>query len=174
MLADSIRIPSRFVFQGRVKAQFVAKAKELAPELLAAQCLQFRDHAGWVETQEFLWDADLLLLFQGSYEFQVPAKFYDYLRTGIPMFAVTEDGALTDIMSATQSGVWASPQNSDQIAIKLLEAIDLPRKSAAELEKALGDSYHYRTLSRQLSAWIHELVPQSQVTKPPMTDSPRT
>ena len=66
-------------------------------------------------------DADILLLFQGpSCNQQVPAKAYEYLRIGRPIFALTPDISETArLIKRTRAGLIVSPDDSDHIAAEL-------------------------------------------------------
>jgi hypothetical protein len=77
------------------------------------------------------------------------------------MFAVTEEGALTDALQATESGIWVRPGDPRVIADGLLRALRLPKQSAQEVGRRLSGQYHYRVLTKQLSSWIREIATQS-------------
>ena len=151
--AESIQV----VFQGDIDPSHLAEAGRLVPDLLQSKCVEFRARVNWELAWQLLWESDLLLLFQGSHQLQVPAKFYEYLQTGIPILAVTEAGALTDILQATQSGIWAKSDDQREIEDQLLRALQMPRRSREEIMQRLADRYHYRALAGQLSVWIRDL-----------------
>jgi glycosyltransferase involved in cell wall biosynthesis len=145
------------IFQGETDDFYLAQAEEIVPDLLRNTCIQFRGRIDWAQASEIIWQADLLLLFQGNQELQVPAKFYEYLQTGIPIFAITEEGALTDVLEATDSGLWVRPNDPQAIADKLLQALKLRPWSQTEVSNRLSNQYHYRSLAKQLSKWIYQL-----------------
>jgi glycosyltransferase involved in cell wall biosynthesis len=145
------------IFQGDNDPRFVAKATEMVPDLIQSKSVQFRPRRSWQEAWDLLWDADLLLLFQGNHELQVPAKFYEYLQTGTPIFAVTEEGALADVLQATESGVWAPASEPQEIAEKLLTALQLPRRTPEYVTSRFAGQYHYSGLATRLSLWIKEV-----------------
>jgi len=151
--AESFRV----IFQGDINASHLAEATKIVPDLLKSKCVEFRPRVNWEEAWQLLWQSDLLLLFQGTHELQVPAKFYEYLQTGIPILAVTEEGALTDILQATESGIWAKSDDPQAIADGLLRALQMPKHSREEISKRLSNRYHYRALAEQLSLWTREL-----------------
>ena len=144
------------LFQGESEASYLADATRLLHQLIESGCIKFRPRITWEEASKLLWQADLLLLFQGSHALQVPAKFFEYLQTGIPIFAVSEEGALTDLMDETQAGIWVRPQDPREISSKLLEAFQRPARSPAEVSNRFAGPYHYRNLARELSLWIVE------------------
>jgi glycosyltransferase involved in cell wall biosynthesis len=148
----------QLIFQGNLSPDFVVASEQSVSELVDNHCLEFRPRTSWEEAQSTLAKADLLLLFQGHQELQVPAKFYEYLQTGIPIFAVSEVGALTDLLSSTQSGLWASPRNSEEIAYRFLQALKLPRRTPDQVRRLLSGRYRYRELSAKFARWIEELA----------------
>jgi Glycosyl transferase 4-like domain len=164
----------KLVFLGETDLSLISGA-ERAPELIRAGCLEFRRRVGWEEAQQVLWDADLLLLFQGgvrrpgwprSVGIHVPAKFYECLATGKPIFAIADEGALTDLLDSTGSGTWADPGDPSHIASKLLEALELPAYSPHEVQRRLNHRFHFRSLAAQLTSWIRPLTACEAGTPP--------
>lgn len=148
----------RVVFQGDTDPRYLAEASKIVPDLLASDCVQFRDRVNWEQARQLLWESDVLLLFQGSHTLQVPAKFYEYLQTGIPILAVADEGALTDAVQATESGIWVQPGDPRDIADGLLRALEMPKHSPIDVRKRLSDRYDYGVLAKQLSSWIRGLA----------------
>jgi len=155
----------QLIFQGQISGDFIAAAERSCPDLLRSGCLQFRPRVSWEEAQRILAGADRLLLFQGNYELQVPAKFYEYLQTGIPIFAVTEEGALTDLLSSTGSGLWAKPTDPRQIAEQFVEVLQMPRRNPECLEQDLNGKFRYHELASQFGGWVRALASQAQDPK---------
>jgi len=145
------------VFQGDIEASHLETAAKIVPDLLQSHCVEFRARVNWEQAWQLLWNSDLLLLFQGSHELQVPAKFYEYLQTGIPILAVTEEGALTDILQATESGIWVHSGDPQAIADGLLRAMQMPKCSQEGVGNRHSNRFHYRVLAEQLSCWIRKL-----------------
>ena len=152
----------QLVFQGEIDSDYITQAEAICPELLRKRCLEFRPRINRNQAQQVLASADRLLLFQGSHELQVPAKFYEYLQTGIPIFAVTEPGALTDLLQETDSGIWASPSNSNEIAERFLKFLEMPRRSPESLRLDINGKFQYRQLASRLGDWMRELVGSKQ------------
>ncbi len=162
-LVQSGRLDPRtfsLIFQGATSAAFVSAAGNTVPQLLEKKCLEIRPRVSWQEARSTLWEADLLLLFQGNHELQVPAKFYEYLQTGIPIFAVTREGALTDVLAETEAGLSADPENIDQIKQRFLEVLCRPRRSPEFVEDCLAERFHFRALAGRLSESIARLAGQ--------------
>ena len=154
--------PSSFkiLFQGETDASSVAAVHQRAPGLVGNRCIEFQPFIdNWRQAQELLWRADLLLLFSGS-PLEVPAKFYDYLKTGKPIFAVAEPGALTELLDSTGSGIWADPADPAGIAAGLLRALELPGVTPEEAERRWSSQFHFHSLTAQLAGWIRRLAAQ--------------
>jgi len=145
------------LFQGENDPSYLAGAARLVPHLVENGCIRFSPRINWAEASELLWQGDLLLLFQGSHALQVPAKFYEYLQTGVPILAVSEEGALTDVMDATQAGIWVRPGDPREIALKLLQALEWPARNPEDVRKQFAPRYHYRNLARELGLWMEEV-----------------
>jgi glycosyltransferase involved in cell wall biosynthesis len=148
----------KIVFLGEADPSIVDAAYQKAPELVQTGCIKFQPRVSWQQAQEAVWKADLLLLFQGDNKLEVPAKFFEYLPTGKPILAVVEQGALSDILESTASGLWVDPGNPAEIAAKLLQALELPTQSPAEVQRRWFGQYHYRALTEKLAGWIRELA----------------
>jgi glycosyltransferase involved in cell wall biosynthesis len=154
--------PSSFkiLFQGETDASSVAAVHQRAPGLVRDRCIEFQPFIdNWRQAQELMWRADLLLIFSGS-PLEVPAKFYDYLKTGKPIFAIAEPGALTELLDSTGSGIWADPADPAGIAAGLLRALELPSVTPEEAERRWSSQFHFRSLTAQLAGWIRRLAVQ--------------
>jgi glycosyltransferase involved in cell wall biosynthesis len=145
------------LFQGETEPSYLAEAARLVPQLIENGCVRFSPRISSDLAHDLLWRAHLLLLFQGSHALQVPAKFYEYLQTGVPILAVSEDGALPDVIEETESGICVRPGNPGEIAIKLMETLERPARTPEEVKRRFADRYHYRNLAGQLSRWIAEV-----------------
>lgn len=73
--------------------------------------------------------ADGLLLFQGSkFDRQIPAKVYEYLRSGRPIFAlIGSEGDTAAVLCVTGGAVVAPPEDADAIEARLVAFIDALR-----------------------------------------------
>ncbi|MBN1464151.1 glycosyltransferase [candidate division KSB1 bacterium] len=67
-----------------------------------------------------MFDSDILLLYQGNAcDHQIPAKVYEYLRTGKPILAfATENGDTGQLLSANDAGLIISDSDPAAIAAK--------------------------------------------------------
>ena len=148
----------KILFVGDAEQSYAISTEKTFPELTRTGCLVFRPLVKWTQAQEILAKADLLLAFYAN-PLAVPAKFYEYLQTGKPIFAVTPPGALTDILTVTESGLWANPDDVNEIATQFLRALSLPPKNPAEVQARWSGQYHFRSLAARLATWLRELVP---------------
>jgi glycosyltransferase involved in cell wall biosynthesis len=145
-------------FVGEIDLTLKLAVGRLLSELTAAKLIELIPRMNWQAGQRLLRGADLLLLFQGDFKTQVPAKFYEYLQTGKPIFAVAAKGALTELLDSTGSGVWADPADACGIAAGLLRALELPAIPPEEVARRWNGQFHYRSLTAQLAGWISQLA----------------
>jgi glycosyltransferase involved in cell wall biosynthesis len=145
----------KIVFLGPAAPTIVASAHLEARELIENGCIEFRPMVPWEEGQRILDGADVLLIFQGDHG-GVTAKFYEYLRTGKPIFAVAKNGDLTQMLTATGSGIWADPEDPADVGSKFLTALDMPVRSPSEIQH-LAQLYHFRSLAERLAGMIHSV-----------------
>ena len=158
-LWESNRLDSswRVKFVGGIDTGVAEAAVRDLPEVTRGR-IQFEPRVGWTRGQETLRAADVLLLFQGGSGLQVPAKFYEYLQTGKPIFAVTERGATTDAIEATGAGLWANPGDPARIAETFLRVLELPSDVQAEVRLQRESRYHYRALTASLAAQVRAVA----------------
>jgi glycosyltransferase involved in cell wall biosynthesis len=147
----------KILFLGDNDTSLVAGAYEAAPELIQSKCIEFQNQISWQRAQEILGTADVLLLFQGGHRLQIPAKFYEYLKTGKPILAVAEQGALTNLIEDTSSGVWADPGDPERIGQMLLKTLALPPRQPGEIER-FASRFHPEHLTAQLGSWFRQLA----------------
>jgi glycosyltransferase involved in cell wall biosynthesis len=163
--ALSILIKERRLEPGAVRVLFVGNTdptqinacRDVAGELINSGVIEFRKRVEKNEANRLLWEADLLLVFQGRYRAQVPLKFYEYLATGKPVFAVAQPGALSEVMTQTGAGVCCDEDDPRVIAEEFLVALASPAQEAEAVQERWAERFHFRSLSRKLSKWIKEL-----------------
>jgi hypothetical protein len=151
---DSLKV----LFLGDADPGLVGAVREKTPQLIQNHYVEFQPRVNWQQAQQALWEADLLLLFQGEMKLEVPAKFYEYLATGKPIFAVVQEGALSDLLQSTGSGTWADPKDPATIAAKLLDALELRPHPPKEVQQRFYDQYHYHSLTARLAGWFREVA----------------
>src|SRR5262249_49886091 len=87
---DDIRI----ILMGDTDPIIEHNALNSAPEVFRNGMISFCPRVDWDKAVESLWKADILLIFQGHHRTAIPAKFFEYLRTGKPILALAGEGAL--------------------------------------------------------------------------------
>ena len=155
----------RVTFLGYAAPEILAEAQTAAPHLFEGGLIRFLPPVPRREAAEFLAQAGSLLLVQGPHTLQIPAKFYEYLQTGKPVFALTERGALTDLLEETGAGVWSQANDVEDIRRKLSTVLHMPARSAREVGSLYG-RFHYRELTRQLAQWIREVAATRRLREP--------
>ncbi len=150
---DSFRI----LFLGEIGDSSLGYAHKHAPGLIKTRRIEFEPSTDrWQEAQKLLWAADILLVFPGT-QLEVPAKFYEYLKTGKPILAVAEKGALTELVDMTGSGAWADPNDVAGIAQALLKVLKMAPRTPEEVERKWDAQFHFRSLTRRLAGMLQEL-----------------
>ena len=160
---ESVPGAIRFSFLGTVDPCIRELVEKSTPELLQDGTIRFEDRVEFAEAQRRMWGADILVLVQGGHTLQIPAKFYEYLPTGKPMLAISEPGALTDILNETGSGAWAAPDDIDAIKAALFQVLRMPQKSPAEVSTRFG-RFEYRTLTETLASCVGTVVGSPQLS----------
>jgi Glycosyl transferase 4-like domain/Glycosyl transferases group 1 len=145
-------------FVGHVDGSQRVACEKIAGNLIERGVIEFLSPVSKQEATKLLWGADLLLVFQGAYQLQVPLKFYEYLATGKPMFAVAQPGALTDLMTKTRTGIWAEEDNQTQIAERFLAAMDIPAQPPEHIQETWGREFHFRSLTQKLAGWVDSVA----------------
>jgi hypothetical protein len=104
--------------------------------------------------------ADALLLFQGSrYDRQIPAKVYEYLRTGRPIFALVGDQGDTAALLREVSGAEMVPIDEvSTIERRLAEFITILRKGQAPQADAAKIRKYSRRHGAELLAGVLDEV----------------
>lgn len=157
---DSFRI----VFHGDINPSSLADARQYASDLIDGRRIEFEAFIdSWQEAQKILWTADILLVFSAG-PIIVPAKFYEYLKTGKPILAVAEKGALTDLIDMTGSGAWADPNDPTAIANALLKVLQMTPLPPEEVERRWDARFHFRSLTGQLAEWLRDLAARNGVS----------
>lgn len=105
--------------------------------------------------------ADGLLLFQAANcNHQIPAKLYEYLRAGRPVFALTDDAGDTAVtLRAAGLDAIAPLDQRTVIAVRLTKFIaDIVTGSAKLAIPELAARYSRRSQARELAALLEELI----------------
>lgn len=146
------------LFLGDQDPSLIAAAEQRTPELVRNGTIVFRKRVGWHEAQEKLWEADVLLLFQGSLTMEVPAKIFEYLSTGKPILSMVKEGALSELVRLTSAGECADPDDPSDIAQKLQHVLEQPPRDPLQAQQELYDRFHYRSLTSRLAGLIRHMI----------------
>lgn len=106
--------------------------------------------------------ADGLLLFQGAeFDRQIPAKLYEYLRIGRPIFAVvSRSGDTAKLLQQTGGAELASIDDSEQITARLRVFVQAVREGAFRVASdAVVRGYSRCNGAANLAALLDPLVP---------------
>ena len=69
--------------------------------------------------------SDVLLIIQPATKLQIPAKIFEYIAVGKPIFAITGEGATADLIRDECLGVVANPNETGDIMQKLIALVKL-------------------------------------------------
>jgi glycosyltransferase involved in cell wall biosynthesis len=155
----------KVMFVGHTVASQIEACRQVSSELLDRGIIEFHERMDKSEANRLLWQADLLLIFQGQAATQIPFKFYEYLPTGKPIFAVTTAGALNKVMEQTGAGICVEQDDINEIGQKFLLALSLPAQQPEEVRRRWAKHFHFRSLSSQLATWIREMVNERRVVQ---------
>lgn len=106
-------------------------------------------------------DADALLLFQGSkFDHQIPAKVYEYLRIGRPIFALVGKGGDTEaLLRESGGGNLVAPDDIAEIEKGLLEFVwALRHQRAPVASENLVRAYSRRQGAAKLAVLLDEIA----------------
>jgi len=138
--------------------------REKVTALELQDIIKIRERIPYGEILNAMVAADALLLFQGpTCNTQIPAKFYEYLRIGKPILALTtSNGETGKLVSQTNSGEVVDIENPEAIANKLEEWYQKVRKKKAlpSAAKNVAEKYSRRAQTSDL-AKCFDLVLQS-------------
>ena len=114
------------------------------------------------EALQAMLDASVLLVLQNrdAHRHAIPAKAYEYLRSGACMLVIAPPlSATAELLSRFPGVVQATPTDAEQIAQRLAEAYRRWKEAAGELRFARCiDAYSSRQLAVNLARLLDELV----------------
>ena len=123
-LSSSFSTHARFIFYGVFDSN---KFDKMCNNLGINSIVSFKPRIPQKQLFPLLKQASALLLINThvpGHQIFIPAKFFDYLNAGRPIICLSKIGALSQIMSKTQSGVIVDPKNPVQIAREILKMYD--------------------------------------------------
>jgi glycosyltransferase involved in cell wall biosynthesis len=105
-------------------------------------------------------NADGFLLFQASNcNHQIPAKLYEYLRAGRPIFALTDPaGDTASLLEEVDSASIAPINSREEIAITLLEFVDGIQSGKGPSRGIDLSEYSRRALTKELAQLFDRLI----------------
>lgn len=141
---------------GTTEPEIERCARESAPEVFRTGMVAVCPHVDRNQVREYLRQASVLLIFQGDHPTAIPAKFYEYLRTGKPILALTGDSALKDIILRTGSGFVADPDDQSTICSAIEQALRAEIRPAEEVARVVKE-FDLRNLTATLAANIRDI-----------------
>ncbi len=93
----------------------------LVSEIGLDDCVSVVGPLNHFDTLRRLSQSDLLLLLAELWVIQIPAKTYEYLKTGRPILALTYEGALANLLRQTGGGWAVAPNNQAGIVAAVRE-----------------------------------------------------
>jgi glycosyltransferase involved in cell wall biosynthesis len=115
---------AKFIFYGVFDSK---RWNKLGEHLGIRSMLSFKSRIPQSQLFPLLQQASVLLLINSygpGHHIFIPAKFFDYLKARRPILCLSEQGALTQVINQTESGVVVNPRNPAEIARELLNLYD--------------------------------------------------
>jgi hypothetical protein len=114
---------------------------------------------------EIIRRSHLALLLAPRLPFQIPAKAYDYLGTGVRILALAEDGATADLIRDTASGRAFAPGDVDGIEA-FLSAEMSGRGAAGPAQKAALARFDARRITEELARHLDRAASTAPAAAP--------
>jgi hypothetical protein len=108
------------------------------------------------EAMEIIRRSHLALLLAPNLPFQIPAKTYDYLGTGVRILAIAEDGGTSDLVRDTCSGRAFAPGDIDGIEAFILQEMGQGAE-APPLKRPLG-RFDARRITEELASHLNRVA----------------
>jgi glycosyltransferase involved in cell wall biosynthesis len=151
---------ARFKFFGVFDAD---RYRRLSAALGIEKLVEFAPRIPRSELELHYRRASVLLLInsygKGHHVF-IPSKFFDYLKTGLPIFCLADDGALKSAVRNTDSGVVVDPRDPQQTARELLRLFERvqSKKTPPGGNVRSADVYEAAHTTRQLADLFDRLM----------------
>jgi hypothetical protein len=140
---------SKAIYAGEIQRLGIADLVDLAPRISNREALAEQAHA------------DGMLLFQGSqYDRQIPAKVYEYLRIGRPIFAlVGEQGETAALLRETGGSEQVALDDVDAIETRLAGfLVALRAGRAPRIRPEVAASYSRRAGTASLAGLLDDIA----------------
>ena len=158
---DLSKIRIRFLGGGAFSES--AELRSTVSQLKLTEVVEFVGRVPYSEALMALAEADLLLLLQASPDTTglVPAKLYEYLRSGKPVLALVHKGATGEVLRETGGGWSVEPGDEADLSRALHDAYDAWR--AGNLGKTAANAavlrrFERKALTRELAEVFDNLV----------------
>jgi glycosyltransferase involved in cell wall biosynthesis len=124
------------------------------------------------EALEIIRRSHLALLLAPGLPFQIPAKAYDYLATGVRILAVAEDGGTADLIRDTGSGWAFAAEDIDGMEGFIHEEMSRPASATPDHKAALA-RFDARRIAQELASHL-ERAWRRAPAEAPATDARRS
>jgi hypothetical protein len=152
--ADHLRV----ILRGTGRTDVYARAIE---ELDVGDIVKLEPMLGYRAALQEIMDADGLLLYQGpTADMQIPAKLYEYIRVGRPIFAMVSSGGETDrLLARLGIGTTAPVDDVETIKARFLEFLHLVETgSAPVMTERETMRFERRNITGELAAVLSEVA----------------
>lgn len=128
--------------------------------LQLSDIIHFSDPIPYKEALLEMLTADGLLLFQGlSCNHQIPAKVYEYLRTGLPIIGLGDArGDTWQLLRKAGHSYMADLNSSEEIANCIEKIMNDLENNQIQTEKFATDQFDRKDRAKQLSEIIHNTI----------------
>jgi hypothetical protein len=123
------------------------------------------DAVPYAEAMEIIRRSHLALLLAPQLPFQIPAKAYDYLGTGVRILAIAEDGATSDLIRDTGSGRAFASENIDGIEAFIHEEMT-GQGSATPGQRAGLARFDARRITEELASQLDRIARMAPADAP--------
>jgi glycosyltransferase involved in cell wall biosynthesis len=123
------------------------------------------DPVPYAEAMEVIRRSHLALLLAPRLPFQIPAKAYDYLGTGVRILAIAEDGGTSDLIRDTGSGRAFASDDVDGIEAFILEEM-AARRSATPAQRAALARFDARRITEEFVSHLERAARMAPAEAP--------
>jgi glycosyltransferase involved in cell wall biosynthesis len=149
-----------------VQVEFIGTCTEnlrdSIPEVLK-EIVVFRGQVDYLESLNLMNEADLLLVIDAPFEESpfLPSKLIDYIGADKPIFGITPSGTSQNLLH--EMGFLTShPEDPEDIACKLLQAIDKYHLNAIKIDPLIRNRYSTETIGQKMAEIINKSVTKTK------------
>jgi glycosyltransferase involved in cell wall biosynthesis len=132
---------------------------DIARSLCLLPNVRVIDPVPYKRALQYMMNSHLLLLLAPDQPYEIPAKAFEYLASGIDILALTQDGATADLIRRSGRGVVVDPKDVKQIKEAVLQSYLKWRSVRSENRPRLTDDlriYERRELTRRLVSILEQ------------------